>query len=407
MQYDRRGFVAVAEASPAAACHGARRRLSMGFSMGRPASGIRVRPTRALLAFLLLSAGAAAAGAAPRYSVVELAALTPAQATVVRRPNSRGHASAAGREIGDAAGGRRGLVFDSGVTARAAPGPGGSETLTVFGINDDGAYVGSANTATAVRAFTGSAGGGIRELAPLPGDNASVAYGINGLGQAAGFSSGAGGQRAVVWDGRGTPSALPSVAGARSSRANDISSRGDVAGVVTGPAGRLPVLWPRGRPPRTLQLIPGDSVGEAVAVNSRGEAVGYTGSSSGAVRHAALWAPTGKVTSLGTLPGGDFSEALGGNDVGAVVGSSTSSAGPRAFVWTRAGGMQDLNALVAPSRIVLTKATGLNNAGDIVVVGHHAPAEAPAEHAHAGTRGHRGHHNHGPVRIFLLRAVRP
>lgn len=400
MRYHGRSFVALAEASFLAACGGGWR--------GRPAPRTRVRRPRTLFAFLLMSAGAAAAGAAPLYLVVDLAALTPAQATVVRRPNSQGHASAVGREVGDAAGGRRSLLFESGITARPAPGPGGSEAMTVFSINDEGAYVGSANTATAVRAFAGSAGGRIRELAPLPGDNASVAYGINRIGEAAGFSSGAGGQRAVVWDANGTPSSLPPVAGARSSRANDISNRGDVAGVATGPAGRLPVLWPRGQPPRTLQLIPGDSFGEAVSVNSRGEAIGYTGSSSGAVRHAAFWAPTGKVTSLGTLPGGHSSEAFGGNDAGAVVGSSTSSAGPRAFLWTRTGGMQDLNALVAPSRVVLTKATGLNNAGDILVVGHDAPADAPTgRHAHAGTQAHRGHHNHGPVRIFLLRPVRP
>jgi probable HAF family extracellular repeat protein len=373
--------------------------------MREPAPRTCRRSCRTVLVALVVSAGPAI-GAEPRYAVVDIAALTPSQATVVRGPNSQGHASAAGRELGDAAGGHHGLLFESGITSRPAPRPGGADASTVFSINDDGAYVGSANTATAVRAFAGSAGGGVRELPPLPGDNASVAYGINSLGEAVGFSSGAGGQRAVVWDARGSVRELPAVAGAISSRASDISNRGDVAGLVNAPTAR-PVLWPRGQPARTLQLIPGDSMGEAMTVNGRGEAIGYTGHASGAVRHAALWAPGGEVTSLGTLPGGAFSEAFGANDAGAVVGSSASSAGPHAFLWTRTGGMQDLNALVAPSRVVLTRATGINNAGDIVVVGYDAAADAaPGEHGHAA-QPRREQHGHGPVRIFLLRPVRP
>ena len=353
--------------------------------MPRPAS---------LVAFLLLSAGMVSAGAAPLYTLVDLGALTPAQAPVVRGPNSQGQAGVAGREVGAGVGGSRGLVFEPGLVARPVPGPGGRDATTLFSLNDEGAYVGSANTATAVRAFAGSRSGQVKELAPLAGDNASVAYAINGRRQAAGFSSGAKGERAVVWSAAGTPRALPALRGATASRAHDISSRGDVAGVANVATGRQPVLWPRGQPPRALKLLAGDTTGEALAVNARGEAVGYTADATGMVRHAALWRPNGAVTALGALPGGASSEALDSNDAGDVVGT----AGSRAFLWTRSGGMRDLNQLVAPSRLVLTKATGINNAGAIVAVGHEAPADG---HDH----GHAGHES--PVRVFLLRPVRP
>lgn len=362
--------------------------------MCSPASLVSGPAVRSLLLGLLFSAGAVSGSAQPRYTVVDLGALTPAQAPVVRGPNSKGQAGVAGREVGAGVGGPRGLVLEPGGAARQVPGPRGGGDATVFSLNDDGAYVGSANTATAVRAFAGSRSGQVRPLPPLPGDNASVAFDINGRGQAVGFSSGVEGERAVIWNASGKPSALRTPAGATASRAHDISSRGDVAGVATGPAGRQPVLWPRGKPPRALQLLPGDTTGEALAANGRGEAVGYTGDATGMVRHAALWTSTGKVTALGTLPGGVSSEALGSNDSGAVVGT----AGGRAFLWTRDGGMRDLNQLVAPSRAVLTKATGINEAGAIVAVGHEAAANGHGS-AHAG--------HESPVRVFLLRPVRP
>lgn len=372
-----------------------------------PASGPRART---LLVSLLLSAGAAVATAAPSYTLVDLGSLTQAQVPVVRGPNSQGHASGSGRPDGARdGGGRRGLVFDGGgLTAQQVEGLAGLDDPAVFGINDHGAFVGSANAGSTVRAFAGSRTGGIRELPPLSGDNASVAFGINGPGEAVGFSSGASGERAVLWDASGRPAALPSVAGALGSRAHDISSRGDVAGAAVAAAGKLPVLWPRGLPALPLQLIPGDTNGEAGAVNGRGEAAGYTANSAGTLRHAALWSATGEVTSLGALPGGEFSEALGVNDAGAVVGTATGRDGVRAFLWTRAGGMQDLNSLVPPARVVLTKATGINNGGAIVALGHDPAAGAAGGHAHGDDDAHGSvQHSHGPVRVFLLRPVRP
>ena len=48
------------------------------------------------------------------------------------------------------------------------------------------------------------------------------------------------------------------------------------------------------------------------------------------------------------------------NDSGEVVGTSESSQGPRAFIWTRAAGMRDLNDFIADeSDFVLFEAAGV------------------------------------------------
>jgi probable HAF family extracellular repeat protein len=71
------------------------------------------------------------------------------------------------------------------------------------------------------------------------------------------------------------------------------------------------------------------------------------------------------MTDLGTLAGGEASEAYAINDHGVVVGAS----GGRAFIY-REGAMVDLNSLLpAESGWVLTTASGINDAGEIVGTG--------------------------------------
>lgn len=368
-------------------------------SRAAPWAPARPRVGRVVLA-CALAAGTTVASAAPSYTLTDLAALQPGHANVVRAPNNQGRSAGGGVLVNDR-GGRRGLVFEGARAAQQVAGSSGSENSTIYRINDNGALVGAANGASGLRAFSTSAAGATKELPPLQDDTASVAFGLNNAGQAVGFSSGAGGQRAVAWDAAGTPTALAAVSGASSSRANDVSINGDIAGLAQRDAADRPVLWVAGQSATELPLLPGDSTGEARAVNARGEAVGYTGNAGGIVRHAVVWTQTGLVTGLGALPGGEFSEAFGINDSGAVVGATSSSAGGRAFLWTRTGGMQDLNALVPPSHVILIKAVGINNAGAIVAVGHATPPGGLA--AHGPGDDHALHDL--PVRVFLLRPV--
>src|SRR5215208_4223938 len=122
-----------------------------------------------LVASLLIPAamsliGASAAAAA--YTVVELATLSQGMATVVRGPNSAGVAVGAGRLVsaGSVSGGRRGLVFRGAGGVQQITGFADSDDAAVFAINDVGTFVGSSNTATAIRAFIGTQPSGLREL---------------------------------------------------------------------------------------------------------------------------------------------------------------------------------------------------------------------------------------------------
>jgi probable HAF family extracellular repeat protein len=343
-----------------------------------------------LLAMFLVGRSASAV----TYTVIDLATLAQGSTVVVRGPNGASTAVGGGR----VAGARRGLLFTRGGLQEIS-GLSGSDYTTIFGINDVGDVVGGSNTATAVRAFRSSQAGGTRELPPLADDTASTAFAVNKPGQAVGFSSGAGGEHAVLWAADGTVTALPGTSGAQTSRALGINEPGDVVGAWDTGSGLRAIVWPGGGAAQDLGTPPGQTTSEAVAVNARGDIVGYSADATGA-RRATLWQSRGGILNLGTLPGGDFSQALGINDAGDIVGTSTSSFGSRAFIWTSANGLQDLNGVIALSSFVLTQAVGINAAGVIVAIGRDAGDEA-------GIAGHEPHEF--PVRVFLLlpSGVRP
>jgi probable HAF family extracellular repeat protein len=127
----------------------------------------------------------------------------------------------------------------------------------------------------------------------------------------------------------------------------------------------------------SVEYLPTPYGGRAFAINERDQIVGVTGESrnTGTFAHAFLY-EAGTVTDLGTL-GGLRSSASDINESSQVVGSSlvtdpTSLQLPdpyHAFVWDGAGGMVDLNDLVDASSWVLTAASAINDAGDIVGTG--------------------------------------
>lgn len=333
----------------------------------------------------------ATAAPAAGYSIVDLGTLSQGASTVVRGPNIAGTAVGGGRLTVPGQSVRRpeGLLFErSG--PRPVPTQPGTDQPQVLGVNDMDTFVGAANTAAAVRAFLGTRAGISRELGPLPGDNASVAYAINNAGLAVGYSSGASGQMAVSWALDGQPTALP-VPGGRQAVAYAINQRGDAVGVAGNATARRPVVWPAREAARDLAVLPGFTSGEAAWLNDRGDVVGYSATNS-ELRHATVWPAGGAAVDIGTLRGGSASQAFGINDSGLVVGSSESSAGSRAFLWTRADGMRDLNGLARSTHLVLTKAVGINNRGMIVALGY--------ELDHAGTGDHHDHER--PMRVLLL-----
>jgi probable HAF family extracellular repeat protein len=107
---------------------------------------------------------------------------------------------------------------------------------------------------------------------------------------------------------------------------------------------------------------------EAWGINNNGQIIGQAFTATG-LQHAFLINPGEAMQDLGTL-GGGRSEAWGINNNGRVVGnSSINSLGEsHAFIWTKSGGMKDLNTLVTniPDGVYLLDATAINDAGQIV-----------------------------------------
>ena len=104
----------------------------------------------------------------------------------------------------------------------------------------------------------------------------------------------------------------------------------------------------------------------ATGINIRGQAVGYRDlprQAQGETRIAFLRTEDDRIVRLPALHGAKQSEACGLNESGQVVGIS----GNRAFLWTAAHGVADLNSLVpADTGWTLTRANAINTGGAIV-----------------------------------------
>ena len=324
----------------------------------------------------------------PAYRVLDVGTLQEGGSSLFRGLNNSGHGAGGSGTFGS---GHRALMLSS--TQVAPIGPPGADYSRAFGLNDLGEVVGSVNTASAVRGFVWSKTAGLRLLSPLPGDSGSEGYAINERSETVGVSSGPRGVHAVRWTSSGVPQAL-ATASTRTSRALAINDAGDAVGSVDDGRARRAVRWRGGASAEDLGALPGHAASEAVAINNRGDVAGWSGPL-GAER-AALWASGLAVRDLGTLPGGQWSRARALNGRGEVVGTSGSFLGTRAFRWTAAGGLQDLNDLIPISDIVLLEVAGINEAGEIFVVGRD---ELP----NAGADTHTNHEF--PVRVFFLQPV--
>lgn len=275
----------------------------------------------------------------------------------------------------------------------------GAGNSVAYGINDQGEIAGAYNTSTAQRPFRSVRRVGFQELSLPAGSNGGIAFAINEVGEAAGYVSGTAGVRPAWWTRRGEVHVLQG-AGDQTSRALDLNDRGDVVG-VSGGEPKTAVLWPRKGSLVSLGTLAGFTHSEAVAISENGSIAGLaTGVGAFPNRaRAVLWQPGGlAIQDLGTLPGGTDSRARDVNNRGEVVGRSGSAKGSRAFIWTAAAGMQDINTLVAVPGLVMTDALSVNKRGDILVMGQDAAIAAPGQ-----ADGHEDHH--AARRIFVLRPL--
>jgi probable HAF family extracellular repeat protein len=189
--------------------------------------------------------------------------------------------------------------------------------------------------------------------------------------------------RGFVWQGS-QMRALPTLGGTHgfATGAND---RGQVVGwaetAVEDPTCNSPqvlgfraAVWSaRGQLIRDLPPLNGDSASAATAINAGGQVVGISGSCANAVggfsaRHAVLWEDR-KPIDIGNFGGVAWNTPMAMNDKGMVVGFANSAGAVgdafdyRAFVWTKRGGFQHLDAVPGDTR---SQALGVNNRGQVV-----------------------------------------
>ena len=275
----------------------------------------------------------------------------------------------------------------------------GAGNSVAYGINDQGEIAGAYNTSVAQRPFRSVRRVGFQELSLPVGSNGGIAYAINEIGEAAGYVSGTAGIRPAWWTRRGEVQLLPT-AQSLTTKALDLNDRGDIVG-VSGGEPNAAVLWPRKGGLVGLGTLPGFTHSEAVAISENGIIAGLaTGVGAFPNRsRAVLWQPGGlAIQDLGTLPGGADSRARDVNSRGEVVGRASSDSGSRAFIWTAASGMRDLNTLVTVPGLVMTDALSVNKRGDILVVGQDSSTNAPGQ-----ADEHEDHH--AARRIFVLRPL--
>ncbi|MDB5742945.1 MAG: hypothetical protein JWR68_1260 [Polaromonas sp.] len=335
-----------------------------------------------------------------RYTAVEYIKLSNPDATIVIRSMNTAGEVAGGIKTSSRKASAAQIFRSNGLEELA--GDEGSGYSVAYGINDQGEVAGALNTSTALRPFRAVRKLGLQELALPPGTNGGVAYSINEQGEAAGYASGSIGIRPVWWTRSGSVQQLQNV-GTQTGRALDLNDKGDVVG-VSGDETKTAVFWPRKGSVVSLGTLPGYKHSEAVSISENGAIAGVaTGVGDFPNRsHAVLWRPdTLSIQDLGVLPGGDDSRARDVNSRGEVVGTSNTPTGSRAFVWTAATGMLDLNGLINVPGLKMTDALSINKKGDIVVLGHdtHVAIPGAPEHDHA-------HEEHEvPPRILVLRPL--
>ena len=202
-----------------------------------------------------------------------------------------------------------------------------------------------------------AAGGVPTVLGSASGTN-NQAYAINSAGQAVGISNASGSIQATLFPVAGGAATSLGTLGGSASQATGINDAGQAVGYgyTTGNAATRAALFSTtGGAATTLGVLAGGTNSFAYGVNNAGTIVGASQTAANAATHAAIFPTSGAApTDLGTL-GGANSYAYGVNSAGQIVGNSAYVGGGtdmHAFVYTAAGGMQDINNLIPASSTV-------------------------------------------------------
>jgi probable HAF family extracellular repeat protein len=185
----------------------------------------------------------------------------------------------------------------------------------------------------------------VEDLGTLPGDASAVAWAINARGDVVGWSNGPNGTRAFLYTDSGGIVELPGLPDRPRTVARDINDAGDIVGSANAGGTDLghAVLWANGAPARDLGTLEAGFYSEAWGINNVGQVVGSSHVNGGSFGvHAFLYTPAGGLQDL--TPNSDAGYAKDINDAGQVTGYKTAFGGYHAFRW-QAGTSVDLGVL--------------------------------------------------------------
>lgn len=198
-------------------------------------------------------------------------------------------------------------------------------------------------------------------------DNGAYGAALNDAGTVVGESAGRNRELrvAVAWTGR-SPLALETLDTSYSA-ASDINNTGQVVGYGVAPNAReIALLWAPHKGVLDLGL-PRSNSSLARKINEKGLVIGST-RASGSANKGFIWSRENGPLILGTADASQETITRDLNNLGQVVGDINS----RAFVWTRAQGVVDLNTRLhgAPPDLVLQEASAISDNGTIVARGN-------------------------------------
>ena len=252
--------------------------------------------------------------------------------------------------------------------------------LSATAINDHAAVVGTtmaSGTLTPSHGFYWNLGLMVQLGSLLGMGNDTFASAINNSGAIVGAGFRAPGDLRAIRFVLGLPLEIGSSADGRpAAQAFGVNNRGDVVGYLA-PGGTVAfahAFMLKGGKFTDLGVLPGTNLSFANAVNDQRQVVGQSLNTKAATSRAFLW-EGGALQDLGKAATSHTnSEARSINEHGTVVGTSGKTANLSAWIWQE-GVTRDLNTLVAAgdplrSYVVLVKANGINDKGQIVVQGY-------------------------------------
>lgn len=339
-------------------------RSILGFDPRKKADNLTLQIGVTLLAFMLATLGGSATAAlgavpTPTYRVQDLGVLPGDYASAAMGINRSGDV------VGWSTGpnGTRAFVYTDSAGMQALPGPAGRPVTAARAINDDGTVVGSASTGGsdighAVRWRSGA----VRDLGTLGTGLFSDATGVNAVGTIVGSSYTDGGTLLGIHafrhrDATGLTDLTPT---ADTARAVAINDGGQIAGYRESRAFRL-----TGATFTDLGVAPTYAASFGTAINASGQVAGHVRSATGNREQIFRYTDGSGMVILGGF--GQLNRASGINAAGDVVGWGQPVLGLRqGFVYTDAGGMQGLNALIDPAAgWFVLGAGGINDADQI------------------------------------------